>query len=306
MEAPSVHRLLSQAAGRTYGNETSMDSLAPVPGQVTEDELAKHEAGINRVAWAGGVAVTIVTVLLLVFLFSRAESAWEYPIYVLLAGIPLAYGAFCNFILRGFQVTLLHRYQAQLHIKVSELEEMAARDELTGLYNRRHFYHEIQRELAKAKSTKEPLALLLLDLDGLKAINDEHGHSVGDVIIANLGKIIVKHSRNSDTGARLGGDEYGIIMPATDKRGAFSMARRLWEELEQTPMYEHDGKYLMVTVSIGVSGYPWGGEDLEEMIHWADSDMYANKVSRKLPDQPRPRDWKAEIDSLPDDFAAGI
>jgi GGDEF domain-containing protein len=71
-------------------------------------------------------------------------------------------------------------------------------------------------------------------------------------------------------------------------------------------MYEHDGKYLMVTVSIGVSGYPWGGEDLEEMIHWADSDMYANKVSRKLPDQPRPRDWKAEIDSLPDDFAAGI
>jgi diguanylate cyclase (GGDEF)-like protein len=283
-----------------------MDSFAPAPGQVTEDDLAKHEAGINRVAWAGGVAVTAVTLALLTLLLMRAEAAWEYPVYIFLAGVPLAYAAFCNFILRNMQVSLLHRYQAQLSIKLTELEDMAARDELTGLYNRRHFYHEIQRELTRARSTKEPMALLLLDLDGLKAINDEHGHSVGDVIIANLGKVIVKHTRNSDVAARLGGDEFGIIMPATDKRGAFSMARRLWEELEQTPMYEHEGKYIMVTISIGASGYPWGGEDLDEMIHWADSDMYANKVSRRLPDQPRPRDLKSELDSLPEDFAAGV
>jgi diguanylate cyclase (GGDEF)-like protein len=283
-----------------------MEAFAPAPGQLTEEELAKHESGINRVAWAGGIAVTLVTLPLLAFLIANSESSWEFPLYILLAGTPLAYAVFCNFILRNMQVTLLHRYQAQLNIKLSELEEMAARDELTGLYNRRHFYHEIQRELAKARSTKEPMALLLLDLDGLKAINDEHGHSVGDVIIANLGKVIVKHTRNSDVAARLGGDEFGIIMPSTDKRGAFSMARRMWEELEQTPMYEHDTKYVMCTVSIGVSGYPWGGEDLDEMIHWADSDMYANKVSRKLPDQPRPQDWKADIGSTPEDFAAGM
>jgi diguanylate cyclase (GGDEF)-like protein len=292
--------------GSIAGNEIMMDSFAPAPGQVTEDDLAKHEAGINRVAWSGGAAVTAVTLPLLLFLLTQTTAAWQYPLFIMLGIVPLGYAVFCGFVLRGVQVSLLHRYQAQLNIKVSELEEMAARDELTGLYNRRHFYHEIQRALASAVATKEPMALLLLDLDGLKLINDEHGHSVGDVIIANLGKVIVKHSRNSDTGARLGGDEYGIIMPGTDKRGAFAMARRLWEELEQTPMYERDGKHLMVTVSIGVSGYPWGGEDLDEMIHWADSDMYANKVSRKLPDQPRPRDWKAEIDALPDDFAAGI
>ncbi len=287
-----------------------MQSLAAPSGGVTEDDLAQHEAGINRVAWAGGVAVSVVTIpLLVLLLLTQAEAAWQYPLYILLAGIPLGYAVFCNFVLRGVQVSLLHQYQAQLTIKVSELEEMAARDELTGLYNRRHFYHEIQRELSRAQSTKEPLALLLLDLDGLKGINDEHGHSVGDVIIANLGKVIVKHTRNSDVAARLGGDEFGIVMPATDKRGAFSMARRLWEELEQTPLYEHETKYIMVTVSIGVSGYPWGGEDLEEMIHWADSDMYANKVSRRLPDQPRPRDWKADINALPElpeDFAAGV
>jgi diguanylate cyclase (GGDEF)-like protein len=283
-----------------------MESITPVAGVLTEDDLARHESGINRVAWGGGFAVTAVTLLLLALLLMNADQAWEYPVYITLAGVPLGYAIFCNFILRGVQVNLLHRYQAQLHVKMVELEEMAARDELTGLYNRRHFYHEIQRELTKATSGREPLALLLLDLDGLKGINDEYGHSVGDVIIANLGKVIIKHTRNNDVAARLGGDEFGIVMPGTDKRGAFSMARRLWEELEQTPMYEHDGRYIMVSISIGVSGYPWGGEDLDELIHWADSDMYANKVSRRLPDQPRPTNWKADLGTLPEDFAAGV
>jgi predicted signal transduction protein with EAL and GGDEF domain len=148
-----------------------MKSLAPPAGTVTEDELAKHEAGINRLAWAGGIAVSLVTIpLLVLLLFTQAEAAWEYPLYILLGGIPFAYAVFCNFVLRGVQVSLLHRYQAELTIKLSELEEMAARDELTGLYNRRHFYPEIQRELSRAQTTRESLALLLLDLDGLKGL----------------------------------------------------------------------------------------------------------------------------------------
>jgi diguanylate cyclase (GGDEF)-like protein len=284
-----------------------MGSFWPGSGTITEDDLVRHEAGINRVAWSGGLAVAVVSVsLLILMLLTQADQAWEYALYITLPVIPLTYAGFCNFILRGVQVSLLHRYQAQLNLKMNELEELAARDELTGLYNRRHFYHEIQRELTKAHASRESVALLMMDLDGLKGINDEYGHGVGDVIIANLGKLIVKHTRNHDTAARLGGDEFGVVMPGTDKRGAFSMARRLWEDLEQTPMYEQDGRYVMVTVSIGVAGYPWGGEDLDELIHWADSDMYANKVSRRLPDAPRPTDWKAGLDVLPEDFAAGI
>src|SRR5438093_10588871 len=125
-----------------------------------------------------------------------------------------------------------------------------------------------------------------MDLERLEGINDEFGHGVGDIVITNLAAIISKHIRGTDVAARLGGDEFGVIMPATDKRGAFALARRLWEELEQTPMYERADRYLMVTVSIGLSGYPWGGEDLDELMQWADADMYANKVSRKLPEQP--------------------
>ncbi|TMB97805.1 MAG: GGDEF domain-containing protein [Chloroflexi bacterium] len=284
-----------------------MDFPRTQPEMMSEDELARHEDGINRVAWTGGLTVAFVTCILLTFLLlTQAETWWQYSVYVLLAGIPLSYAAFSNFIVRQMQVMLLHRHHAQLSLKVNELQEMASKDELTGLYNRRYFYQAIQNELGKARAAKETLALLLMDLDGLKRINDEFGHGVGDIVIAGLSRAIVKHIRGSDVAARLGGDEFGIIMPSTDKRGAFSLARRLWEELEQTPVYEEDGKYVMVTVSIGVSGYPWGGEDLDEMIHWADSDMYANKVARKLPKPPAVIDPLVEAESMPEDLTPSL
>ncbi len=283
-----------------------MDMIWP-QGAISEEELNRHESGINRVAWSGGIAVALVTAILLIFLITtQAAESWEYPVFISLAGVPLGYALFSNLIIRRMQLSLLERYKAQLVMKMSQLEELASRDELTGLYNRRYFYQAIQNELGKARASHEPLALLVLDLDGLKSINDEHGHGVGDVIIANLGKVIMKHTRNSDVPARLGGDEFGVIMPATDKRGAFALARRLWEELEQTPMYERGDRYLMVTVSIGLSGYPWGGEDLDELMQWADADMYANKVSRKLPAQPPQVDAMAEAEALPEDLTTSI
>jgi len=274
--------------------------------RITEEELNRHERGINMVAWAGGVAVAIFTVAMVVALIMRAEARWEYPAIVGLGAVPLAYAIFSNVVVRQAQVAMFQRYQGQLTMRVSELEEMASRDELTGLYNRRYFYHAVQNELGKAIASKEPLALMLLDLDGLKVINDEYGHGVGDIVLANLGKVIVKHIRGSDVAARVGGDEFGVVMPVTDKRGAFALARRLWEELEQVPMYDEDGRRVMVTVSIGVSGYPWGGEDLDELLQWADADMYANKVSRRLPREAVGAESKSEMDSLPEDFILGI
>ena len=72
-------------------------------------------------------------------------------------------------------------------------------------------------------------------------------------------------------------------MPDTDKRGAFSLARRLWQALQERPIYQEKDVSFHLNISIGVSGYPWGGDDVDQMVHWADTDMYANKVSRKLP-----------------------
>jgi diguanylate cyclase (GGDEF)-like protein len=272
---------------------------------LTEDDLSREEAMIRRVAWAGGIAITIVTIAILLPLLVSAEHTWQYPIYAALGGVPLAYGLCSSLILFRTQVLLLHRHQAQLMMRVSELKEMASRDEMTGLHNRRHFYEAAEQELTRAQERRDTLALLIMDLDGLKGINDEYGHGVGDVIITNLSHAIMKHIRTTDVAARLGGDEFGVVMPGADKRGAFALARRLWEEMERYPMYDEGQIQLMVTVSIGVAGYPWGGDTLDEMLHWADADMYANKASRRLPEQPDLRQEPDDTGALIDDYVMG-
>ncbi len=272
---------------------------------ITEEELSREESMIRRVAWAGGFAVTIVTSAILVPLLMSAEHSWQYPLYSALGGVPLAYGLCSSLILFRMQVLLLRRHQAQLTMRVSELKEMASRDEMTGLHNRRHFYEVAEQELARAQQRRDTLALLIMDLDGLKGINDEYGHGVGDVVITNLSNVIMKHIRTTDVAARVGGDEFGVVMPGADKRGAFALARRLWEEMERNPMYEEGLTNLMVTVSIGVAGYPWGGDSLDEMLHWADADMYANKVSRRLPEQPDLQQEPDDTGALIDDYVMG-
>lgn len=256
---------------------------------------------INRLVWGGGVAVTLVTIGVLLLAIPTADVAWEYLLYAALGGVPLIYGLFTNFVVRRVQVELLHQYQGELQVRITRLEELATVDELSGLANRRHFYEVANAAVARARESKEPLAILLMDLDGLKKVNDEYGHPVGDVVIANLSRALAKLVRAVDVAARLGGDEFGVIMPDTDKRGAFALAERLCDDLEKNPMCDQDGVCVMATVSIGVAGYPWGGETIEEMLHWADSDMYANKVSRRIPEGAAAIDNVGDLDSLPDD-----
>jgi diguanylate cyclase (GGDEF)-like protein len=267
-----------------------------------EDGIARDEARINRVVWASLFIVSGLTAgVLAFFVLTQADQPWQYVGYPLLAALPLLYGIVSARYIRLMHVDLLRRYQAQFMLRTMELEKMAAHDELTQLYNRRYFYERFQEMLARVRTSKQSLALVVLDIDGLKKINDEYGHAVGDIMIANLAKVIDKHIRTSDVSARLGGDEFAILMPDTDKRGAFALAQRLWEELEQVPMYEHEGLRVMLNVSIGVSGFPWGGEDADEMMHWADADMYANKVSRHLPRTAVSRSEQG----LPDDAGLG-
>lgn len=271
------------------------------------DKLEREERQIDRVALSAGFAVSVVTVAVMVLLVLSAEHAWQYGAYLSLGGVPLAFGLFTNFVTRRVQVAVLHRYQEQLTDRLTELREVASRDELTGLFNRRYFYNTLRVELEKCRVSKESLAILLIDIDGLKQINDEYGHSIGDVIISNVAGVISRHTRATDVAARLGGDEFGVVMRDADKRGAFSLAKRLWAELEQSPMYKQGLTEVMVSVSIGVSGYPWGGEDVGELIQWADTDMYANKVSSKLGQQSVPVERPVGMDSLPDDdYVVGI
>lgn len=254
------------------------------PTAALEEAMARDEERINRVAWiTRGIALLLTVCVLGLLLYAEGDATWKFLAYPLMVAILFAYAIVSARHIRVMHVELLRRYQAQLTLRTIELEKMASHDELTQLYNRRHFYERFHEAVARARTSRQALALILLDIDGLKGINDEHGHSVGDVMIGNLARVIEKYTRVSDVPARLGGDEFAILMPDTDKRGAFSFAERIWEELERAPMWEHEGLSVRLNVSIGVSGFPWGGEDVDEMMQWADADMYANKVSRSLP-----------------------
>jgi diguanylate cyclase (GGDEF)-like protein len=182
---------------------------------------------------------------------------------------------------RRAHVDVERRYRARLFIRNLELQDMAMRDDLTQLFNRRYFFERLRREMDRARSLQSPLAILILDVDQLKSVNDTYGHKAGDVALANLAKLVIRCVRTSDIPARLGGDEYGVIMPETDKDGAFSVAKRLQRALEVTPMYEENGASLSLSVSLGVSGFPWGGDNVDEVVQWADTHMYAAKTSKK-------------------------
>jgi diguanylate cyclase (GGDEF)-like protein len=182
---------------------------------------------------------------------------------------------------RKTHVGLERRYRARLFIRNLELQDMAMRDDLTQLFNRRYFFERLRRELDRARSLQSPLAILVLDVDQLKGVNDAYGHKAGDMVLANLAKLLVKCTRTSDIPARLGGDEFGVIMPETDKDGAFAVAKRLQRALDVNPVYEQDGDSLKMNVSLGVSGFPWGGDSVDELVQWADTHMYAAKTSHK-------------------------
>jgi len=273
-----------------------------------EGNLEAEETNISRIAWTGGIAVTIVTAAVLGVAVATAGGGvwWHVALYCTLAGVPFSYAIFSNVVMRRMETAVFARYRDQLLSQIEDLSEMVYRDELTGLYNRRHFYEVARVEIEKSKISKRPLAIVIMDLDRLKVINDEHGHNVGDVVLANLGRVIAAHTRSDDVPARLGGDEFGIVMPGTDKRGAFALARRLWQDLEQIPMYEANGIALTVTISIGLAGYPWGGETVEEMIQWADADMYANKVSRNISGVAPIDEAPKDIDAITDDVLGGV
>jgi diguanylate cyclase (GGDEF)-like protein len=181
------------------------------------------------------------------------------------------------------------RYQARLFIRNLELRDMAMRDDLTQLFNRRYFYSRLERELEQARNFQRPLAVAVLDVDGLKGVNDTCGHKTGDLLLATVGRLLVQHTRTCDVPARIGGDEFGIIMPETDKSGAFAVANRLQRGLESASIFEESGKRLKLNLSLGLSGYPWGGDDVDAIVQWADTYMYAAKAVRRGETDASPR-----------------
>lgn len=160
------------------------------------------------------------------------------------------------------------------------LVEMAARDKLTGLYNRRYFDEMLARTLDQAERSKQPVALLMLDLDRFKPINDKFGHAVGDKVLAEVGKAIQKLTRDGDICARVGGDEFLIIAVNCDQTQAERLANRLRDSI-QALSFLVGGETVAVGTSLGVANYPNHARTLDELLTYADQAMYRNKRANK-------------------------
>ncbi len=162
------------------------------------------------------------------------------------------------------------RKQAEQMIK-----KMAYFDSLTDLPNRTLFYDRLTQAISQTKRTKKPIAVLFLDLDRFKIINDSLGHTAGDQLLREVSKRLLTCIREGDTVSRQGGDEFTILLPNTNHLGAATVARRMISLISQ-PM-ELNGHEILVTPSIGISMYPEHGEDVESLLKNADTAMYHAK-----------------------------
>lgn len=159
----------------------------------------------------------------------------------------------------------------------ARLEHLAQTDSLTGLYNHRFFHERLRSELTRASRSHDPVAVLMFDLDDFKRVNDVYGHGAGDQLLAQLARVARESVRGSDVVCRIGGEEFGVIMPSCDAGDALALGARLTESLREME-FEPAGH---VTVSIGISQGPQHAMNPRELIACAEAAMMTAKARGK-------------------------
>jgi len=164
-----------------------------------------------------------------------------------------------------------------LEERVRQLDQLAHCDPLIGLPNRRSFLARLESMIASVERYGDPAAMLFVDLDGLKRINDQFGHKAGDQALIEVSEMLISTVRKSDFVARLGGDEFGVLLERADEQGAWEMALRIVETVTQS-QFCFEGHCLPLSVAVGV-GTIVPGDDPQSVIDRADKEMYRVKAA---------------------------
>ena len=206
----------------------------------------------------------------------------------LLINIPLytrnrQFGLFCVFSSRDelseseTDFLTIFAQQIEMAITIADLfqavREQAVTDALTGLYNRRYFEEYISKEVTRSLRQKQPFSVIGLDLDFLKKINDEYGHAYGDLAIKTVADVLKKNARSIDVAARMGGEEFNILLPGIDSTGAMTAAERIRKAVEEREL-DTIGR---ITASIGVATFLEHSDSLDELLELTDQAMYQSK-----------------------------
>ncbi len=244
---------------------------------------------MNRHVWA--LRATGAVLLIggwLYFSLPDLDSAY-FLVDTLVLGALAAYAFLAAYHGRHISVNLEKKLRLSLLVHNVELENLAMRDDLTHLFNRRYVFERLERELKTSIGFQRPLAVVIIDLDCMKSVNDTFGHRVGDKLLAGFGRFLLDQARGSDVPARIGGDEFAIILPDTTEDGAEIVINRLVQALEKADLLGEESVTVPLSASFGASGYPWGGEDVDTIVHLADAHMYAHKRFQKAEnDVPTP------------------
>lgn len=161
---------------------------------------------------------------------------------------------------------------------LEQIRKLAITDELTQLFNSRHFYSQLKIEIDRANRYKRDLALLLLDIDHFKEYNDQHGHLEGNIVLSRIGTVVTACLRTMDSAYRYGGEEFTLILPETDMEAAKTVAERLRVMVETQDFHPGAGERTGVTISLGITQYV-EGEELSVFVQRSDQAMYKAKES---------------------------
>jgi diguanylate cyclase (GGDEF)-like protein/PAS domain S-box-containing protein len=251
---PALARLLALEGRRPEGVRLS--------AHVHARDAGRLEAELRRMAAHAGPAVQLEVRV------AGVEDGW---LLIALAPVPDERGRPRQAVLHAIDIGERKRHEAQL-------SHLADHDALTGLFNRHRFESELRRAVAHAARYHERGALLVVDLDGFKNVNDTMGHSQGDRLVATVGGLLTGALRESDVVARIGGDEFAVIAPRSDEREALAIAAKLLRSMREKAIVFSERGQACVTCSIGVTtfaGEP--GVDAEELMAQADIAMYQAK-----------------------------
>jgi diguanylate cyclase (GGDEF)-like protein len=183
---------------------------------------------------------------------------------------------FAELLLRLRRV-LKERHLTQERVKMlDQLQKLATTDGLTKLFNSRHFYSQLTKEVDRTLRYEPPLSMLLMDIDHFKRYNDTYGHLEGDKVLVRLAQIIESCLRKLDTAYRYGGEEFTVILPETTAEEAETVAQRIRATVEKERFFPRPKEEVQVTVSIGATQYR-PTEDLTSFIKRADTAMYSSK-----------------------------
>lgn len=156
------------------------------------------------------------------------------------------------------------------------VEKLSITDGLTKTFLRRHFSERFEEELIRSAASEVKLSIVMIDLDHFKRCNDTYGHLVGDAVLREFVEVLRKNVREIDIISRFGGEEFCVLFPETDKKGAFAVAERIRKAVEEHEIHAYD-EVVKITVSIGVSSFPDDAKSQEALVELADKALYESK-----------------------------